>query len=47
MKSSIERALPKPYSSPTLIVYGDLTQLTKTSSKNLGSMEMPTGAPKT
>jgi len=47
MKSAAKQTPPKPYQSPTLIVYGDLTQLTKTSPKNTGSMEMATGSPKT
>jgi hypothetical protein len=37
----------KLYRPPTLLVYGNLTQMTQTSPKNLGGMEMPTGSPKT
>ena len=37
----------KPYQPPKLLIYGDLTQMTKTDPMSAGSMEMATGTPKT
>ncbi|HZV89214.1 MAG TPA: hypothetical protein VFF95_16830 [Candidatus Binatus sp.] len=37
----------KPYQPPKLSMYGNLAQMTKTSPQNSGTMEMPTGMPKT
>jgi len=47
MKSASPRTPKKPYQPPNLLVYGDLTQMTKTSSANTGMMEMATGKPAT
>jgi hypothetical protein len=47
MKSATQRTPKKRYQPPVLQVYGDLTQMTKTSPTNPGTMEMVSGKPVT
>lgn len=42
-----EVPMKKPYRPPKLIVYGDLTQLTKTNAANQGMLEMRFGNKRT
>jgi hypothetical protein len=47
MKSVTEGTPKKRYQPPALQVYGDLTQMTKSSPFNPGNMEMVNGKPTT
>jgi hypothetical protein len=47
MRLEPPRTPKKRYQAPNLLVYGDLTQMTKTNPKNTGMPEMPSGKPAT